>query len=160
MSQSLCSFRTRPKPQTTLVKTKDFAISTTPTKQSMQNSTTLDTNSTKETAQLPPVEIGTRGTIASLIMQEIDYFSKIELNSQDKPQRNKIQITEVGSSISTSSRTTIVSTVEESTKKKRASSKLLPSMCSMVDVSDNGRPNGTSAFSYRNLKSDTKKFHV
>ncbi|WVY90066.1 hypothetical protein V8G54_035580 [Vigna mungo] len=102
-------------------------------------------------AGFPPVEIGTRGTVASLIMQEIEYFSRIDSNSQ----RNKSQIIEVGSSVSssTSSRTTIASTVEESTKKKRvSSSRLLPSMCSVVDVSDNGRPNGTSAFGYRNLK--------
>lgn len=122
----------------------------------MNKSTTFESKDTKDKAEFPPVEIGTRGTVASLIMQEIEYFSRIDSNSQ----RNKSQITEVGSSISTSSRTTIVSTVEESTKKKRVSSKLLPSMCSMVDVSDNGRPNGTAAFSYRNLKSDTKKFEV
>ncbi|KAH1062655.1 hypothetical protein GLYMA_02G289600v4 [Glycine max] len=123
----------------------------------MLKSTTLDSNDTKDKAEFPPVEIGTRGTVASLIMQEIQYFSRIDSNSQ----RNKSPTTEVSSSISTSSRTTIVSTVvEESTKKKRGSSKLLPSMCSMVDVSDNGRPNGSSAFSYRNLKSDMKKFQI
>ena len=155
MPQSLYSFPSRTNPQTTL-KSKDFAFSPTPTNKSMHKSTTLDSNDTKDKAEFPPVEIGTRGTVASLIMQEIEYFSRIGSNSQ----RNKSQITEVSSSISTSSTTTIVSKVEESTKKKRGSSKLLPSMCSMVDVSDSGRPNGTSAFSYRNLKSDTKKFQV
>jgi hypothetical protein len=113
--------------------------------------------STKEMAEFPPIEIGTRGTVASLIMQEIDYFSRIESNSQDRSQKNRSQITDVGSSLSTNSRSTVVSTVE-STKKKRVSSKLLPSMCSMVDVSDSSRPNGTSVFGYRNLRSDTKKF--
>lgn len=44
----------------------------------------------------------------------------------------------------------------ESTKKKRGSSKLLPSMSSVVDVSDNGKPNGISPFSYKNLKYDIK----
>jgi len=155
MPQSLCSFPTRTNTQTTLLKSKHHAFSPTQTKQSMHKATTFDS---KNMAGFPPVEIGTRGTVASLIMQEIEYFSRIDSNSQ----RNKSQITEVGSSISsTSSRTTIVSTVEESIKKKRvSSSRLLPSMCSMVDVSDNGRPNGTSAFGYRNLKSDTKKFQV
>ncbi|KAL3035820.1 hypothetical protein AAZX31_02G272300 [Glycine max] len=156
MPQSPCSFPSRTNPQATL-KSKDFAFSPTPTNKSMLKSTTLDSNDTKDKAEFPPVEIGTRGTVASLIMQEIQYFSRIDSNSQ----RNKSPTTEVSSSISTSSRTTIVSTVvEESTKKKRGSSKLLPSMCSMVDVSDNGRPNGSSAFSYRNLKSDMKKFQI
>jgi len=154
MPQSLCSFPTRTNTHTTLLKSKHHAFSPTQTKQSMHKSTTLNS---QNMAGSPPVEIGTRGTVASLIMQEIEYFTRIDSNSQ----RNKSHITEVGSSTSsTSSRTTIVSTVEESTKKKRVRNRLLPSMCSMVDVSDNGRPNGTSAFSYRNLKSDTKRFHI
>lgn len=156
MPQSLSSFLPRTNPQTTLHNSKDFPFSSKPTKQSMHKSTALHINDTKDMAEFPPVEIGTRGTVASLIMQEIEYFSRIDSNSQDRSQRNKSQITEVGSSTSTCSRTTIVPTVEETTKKKRGSSKLLPSMCSIVDVSDSGRPNGTSAFSYRNLKSDTK----
>ncbi|CAJ1971377.1 unnamed protein product [Sphenostylis stenocarpa] len=112
MPQSLCSFPTGTNTQTSLLKAKDYAFSPTPTKQSMHKSTTLGS---KNMAEFPPVEIGTRGTVASLIMQEIEYFSRVDSNSQ----RNKFQITEVGSSISsTSSRTTIVTTVE-STKKKR-----------------------------------------
>lgn len=156
MPQSLCSLPMRTKPQTTLLKSEEFAFSSTPATKSMHKSTTLDP---KEIAGFPAVEIGTRGTVVSLIMQEIEYFSRIELNSQDRPHRNKSKITDVGSSISTTSRCTIASTAEN-TKKKRGSGKLLPSMCSMVDVSDQGRPNGTSSFSYRNLRSDTKKFHV
>lgn len=160
MPQSICIFPTRTKPQTPLLKKEDLvAPSSLPTKESMHKSTILDKSDTKEMAEFPPIEIGTRGTVASLIMQEIDYFSRIESNSQDRLQRNKSQITDVSSSNSSNSRSTVVSAVE-STKKKRVSSKLLPSMCSLVDVSDNGRPNGTSAFSYRNLRSDTKSFQL
>ena len=65
----------------------------------------------KEMADFAPVEIGTRGTVASLIMQEIEYFSRIESNSQDRSQRKKSQITDGGSSVSTNSRATIASTV-------------------------------------------------
>ncbi|KAK7385951.1 hypothetical protein VNO78_31951 [Psophocarpus tetragonolobus] len=153
MPQSFCSSPPRTNLQNTLHKSKDSAFFSTSTKESMHKSTTLGS---KDMAEFAPVETGTRGTVASLIMQEIEYFSRIASNSL----RKGSQITEVGSSIRTSSRTTSVSTVEESTKKKRGSSKLLPSMCSMVEVSDNGRPNGTSAFSYRNLKSDTKKLQA
>lgn len=169
MPQNLCNFPTRTKPQvnanakSTLLKSEDSASasSTAPIKEGMLKSTTLDTSDTKEKAAyaFPPVEIGTRGTVASLIMQEIEYFSRIESNSQ----RNKSQTRNVGSSVSTNSRTTIVSTVESTKKKRGSSSKLLPNMCSMVDVSENSsRPNRTSVFSYRNLKSesDTKNFQV
>ncbi|KAI5433062.1 hypothetical protein KIW84_020377 [Lathyrus oleraceus] len=158
--QSICISPTRTKPEAALLVTEGFALSSAPTKESMNKFTTL-LDTAKESAEFPPVEIGTRGTVASLIMQEIDYFSRVESNSQDRSQsqRNKSQFTNVGSSHSTNSRSTIVSKVE-STKKKRVSSKLLPSMWSMVDVSDGGRPNGTSAFGYRNLRSDTKKFQL
>lgn len=160
MPQNLCNFPTRTKP--TLLKSEDSASasasSTAPIKEGMHKSTTLDTSETKEKAVIPPVEIGTRGTVASLIMQEIEYFSRIESNSQ----RNKSQITNVGSSVSTNSRSTIVTTVESTKKKRGSSSKLLPNMCSMVDVSENNRSNRTSVFSYKNLKSesDTKNFQV
>ena len=122
----------------------------------MHKSSILAANVTEEIAEYTPVEIGTRGTVGSLVMQEIEYFSRIELNSHDRSQKIKPEITDTGSSCSTDSRATNLSTAA-STKKKRVSSKLLPSMCSMVDVSDKGRPNGTSAFSYKNLKSNTKK---
>lgn len=154
MPQSICISPTSTKPEAALLVTEGLPLSSAPTKESM-----VANDATKENAEFPPVEIGTRGTVASLIMQEIDYFSRIESNSQDRSQRNKSQFTNVGSSHSTNSRSTIVSTVE-STKKKRVSSKLLPSMCSMVDVSDGGRLNGTSVFGYRNLRSDTKKFQL
>ncbi|KAL1347791.1 hypothetical protein HN51_023821 [Arachis hypogaea] len=152
MPQSLCSLPTRTKPQTTLLSTKQI----------MHKSTTIATNDMKVTAEFAPVQIGTRGTVASLIMQEIEYFSRIQSNSQDRSYRSKSQITEVGSSVSTNSRaTTIVSPVESTKKKRPSSSKLLSSMCSMVDVSNNNRPNGTtSAFSYRNLKSEVQNFQV
>ncbi|XP_058742974.1 uncharacterized protein LOC131615830 [Vicia villosa] len=153
ITQSICISPTSTKPEAALLVTEGLPLSSAPTKESM-----VANDAIKESAEFPPVEIGTRGTVASLIMQEIDYFSRIESNSQDRSQRNnKSQFTNVGSSHSTNPRSTIVSTVE-STKKKRVSSKLLPSMCSMVDVSDGGRPNGTSVFGYRNLRSDTKKF--
>ena len=105
-------------------------------------------------AEFPHVKLGTRGTVWSLQMQEIEYFSQLKLNSQDRSQKNKSQSINMCSSISTDS-IPVVSKVE-STTKKRWSSKLLPSMCSMVDVSDNSKPNGAFAFSYRNLKSDIK----
>ncbi|CAJ1964507.1 unnamed protein product [Sphenostylis stenocarpa] len=87
-------------------------------------------------AEFPPVEIGTRGTVGSLLRQEIEYFSRLELNSQGWSQKNKSQTINMASSVSTDSRPSTVSRVE-TTKKKRGSNKLLPRMCSVVDVFDN-----------------------
>ncbi|ESW14243.1 hypothetical protein PHAVU_008G265000 [Phaseolus vulgaris] len=117
----------------------------------MHKFTTLNS---KKLAGFSPAEIGTQGTVASLIMQEIEYFSRIDSNSQ----RSKSQITEVGSSNSSTSSKN--DNCIYGRRKYKEKCRLLPSVCSMVDVSDNGRPNGTSAFSYRNLKSDTKKLQV
>ena len=98
MPQSLYSFPSRTNPQTTL-KSKDFAFSPTPTNKSMHKSTTFDSN---DKAEFSPVEIGTRDTVASLIMQDVEYFNKIGSNSY----RNMSQIPKVSSSIRRSSTTT------------------------------------------------------
>ena len=45
-------------------------------------------------AEYAPVEIATGGTVGSLVMQEIEYVSQIELNSQERSQKNKAQITD------------------------------------------------------------------
>ncbi|XVF77551.1 hypothetical protein PTKIN_Ptkin14bG0054100 [Pterospermum kingtungense] len=100
-----------------------------------------------EMAAHPPVEIGTRGTVGYLVTQEIEYFSRRD--SSKKPHLN--HVTDVAASSSSQS----IPTQKKKKKKKRggSSSKLLPSMCSMVEVSEN-KPVGNSGFSYRNLKSD------
>ncbi|KAF7815798.1 hypothetical protein G2W53_029767 [Senna tora] len=157
MPQSLLNFPTKPNPETTLLQPEAFGFSTiTPTKQNKYKSINFSTGDTKEDMdELPPVEVGTRGTVGSLVMQEMEFFSQIE--------SNKARITNKGSS---NSRDSNVSNNAASTKKKRGSgsnSKLLPSMCSMVDVSsssssDKSRPNGTSAFSYKNLNFEKPNF--
>ncbi|KAK8369012.1 hypothetical protein V6Z12_A01G082800 [Gossypium hirsutum] len=51
-----------------------------PIKQSMQRSRTSTKSVPVEMATAianPPVEIGTRGTVGSLVMQEIEYFSQL-----------------------------------------------------------------------------------
>ncbi|KAH1042358.1 hypothetical protein GYH30_024584 [Glycine max] len=101
----------------------------------MHKPTILATRNTKEMAEFPPVEIGTRGTVGSLLMQEIEYFSRLEFNFKDWSQENKSQNINMGSS---------------------QAAKLLPKMCSMVNVSDNSKQNRTSPFGYKNLKSDIK----
>ncbi|MBA0850381.1 hypothetical protein Goshw_028881 [Gossypium schwendimanii] len=118
-----------------------------PIKQSMQRSRTSTKSVPVEMATAianPPVEIGTRGTVGSLVMQEIEYFSQLELRSKDSSKKPHSNVGPV---------------VPTQKKKKRGSSKLIPSICSMVEISDN-RPLGISGLSYRNLKSDVNKLQV
>ncbi|XVE80349.1 hypothetical protein DITRI_Ditri14bG0132600 [Diplodiscus trichospermus] len=106
----------------------------------------------------PPVEIGTRGTVGSLIMQEIEYFSRLELSCGDSSKKPPSNVSDVAAS-SSHSRTIVRPVVATQKKKKKrggSGSKLLPSICSTVEISEN-RPVGVSGFSYRNLKSDVKK---
>ncbi|KAF1868567.1 hypothetical protein Lal_00036005 [Lupinus albus] len=113
MPQSLCNFPARTEPQTTHLKSEDLSVSSTPAKENMHKSTSLATSDTNEMAEFPPVEIGTRGTVASLLMQEIQHFRQIELNSQGRSQRNKSQMDTMGSSVSTSSRATTITTADQ-----------------------------------------------
>ena len=130
----------------------------TPTKQNMDKPSTIATKIPEEIAAHNPVEIGTKGTVGSLVMKEIEYFSQLELSCQGSSQKPQFHNTDMASS-GAHSRPTFES-VMASQKKKKRGSRLLPNICSMVEVADNNRPTGTSGFSYRNLKSDLKKLQA
>lgn len=154
MTQTQSNFPTKTRPKTTSLYPESSFL-TTSNKQNMFKSSTTATKGSEEMAAHTPVEIGARGTVGSLVMKEIEYFSQLELSFQDslqKPQSNK---TDIASSSSHSK--PIIGSVVTTPKKKKRGSRLLPSICSMVEVSDNNRPIGNSGFSYRNLKSDVKK---
>ena len=121
----------------------------------MYKSSTIAKKVPEEMAAHSPVEIGTTGTVGSLIMKEIEYFGQLELSCQGSSQKPQLPITDMASS-SSHSRPNFGS-VTATQKKKKRGSRLLPGICSMVEVSDNNRPIGNSGFSYRNLKSDLKK---
>lgn len=112
----------------------------------------------KMTAQSYPVAIGTRGTVGSLIMQEIEYFSRLELGgrgSSNKPLRQLVNLASTGE-FSRSKRESVIR-VPEKKKRGSISNRLIPSMCSMVEVAESKQPNTTSGFAYRNLKADVKR---
>ncbi|KAA8515488.1 hypothetical protein F0562_018901 [Nyssa sinensis] len=104
-----------------------------------------------------PVEVGTRGTVRSLVMKEIEYFSKLELDchgSFRKPQEHVVNL----ASRSGNSWPSFGFRVMTCRRKKRRGSGFLPSICSQVEVADSHQLNGIPGFSYRNLKADVKKF--
>lgn len=126
----------------------------------MHKSSTIATRVSQDMAAQNPVQIGTRGTVGSLIMQEIKYFSQLELGCRESSKKPQPNITTVASSTSNQSKTTPGSVVTTPKKKMKGGSRRLPRICSMVEVSDSSRPYGISGFSYRNLKSDVKNLQA
>lgn len=124
--------------------------------QMIHKSSTSSSSAAKSMGK-PLVGIGTKGTFGSLILQEIEYFRQLEINyrekSQKKPER---QLSGAASTISFS-KPNLGFTTTMPTKKKKGSNKIIPSMCSMVDVVEKkNQPRLRSRFSYRSLKADVK----
>ncbi|KAJ6776469.1 hypothetical protein OIU74_000608, partial [Salix koriyanagi] len=53
----------------------------------MHKSSTIATRVSQDMAAQNPVQIGTRGTVGSLIMQEIKYFSQLELGCRESSKK-------------------------------------------------------------------------
>ncbi|WOH04207.1 hypothetical protein DCAR_0623616 [Daucus carota subsp. sativus] len=105
----------------------------------------------------PPAGIGTKGTVGSLVLQEIEYFRQLEMKCrEDLRKKPEPKVVGVVSTISFSkpnpgARATMPK------KKKKGSSRIIPSMCSMVDVVEKkNQSNLRSRFSYRSLEADVK----
>jgi hypothetical protein len=62
---------------------------------------------------LSPVEVGSRGTIASLVLQEIEYYNSLKLGKKENKHKNK------------------------KNNKLEVTCKLMPSMCKAVDIAEN-----------------------
>ncbi|CAN4078327.1 unnamed protein product [Withania somnifera] len=115
--------------------------------------------SDKMTASVP-VEVGTRGTVGSLLKKEIEYFRKIELDcskgsSNNKSKKSSVEI-DTGGGNSWPSFGFL--TMKWKNKKRRCTGCGLPATCSMVEVSESCKMNEIPGFSYRNLKVDSKRF--
>lgn len=101
--------------------------------------------------------VGTRGTVASLIMQEIKYFTQLELDGLSSSNKQSS-----GKLVSLASSCEFVglntgSVVNTSTKKKKGNKWNMPMMCSTAEVADRNQLSGLPRFTYRNLKADLKK---
>ncbi|KAF5796448.1 hypothetical protein HanRHA438_Chr08g0363891 [Helianthus annuus] len=94
----------------------------------MSNSPTNSQSSSfisKKTTAEPPVDIGTKGTVGSLIQQEIKYFNKHEVHGLEANQ-----------------------TRTSSARKN----KFIPSICSAIDVDNTHGPKLVSGSSYKKSK--------
>ena len=120
------------------------------------------TKSPERMAAAVPVEVGTRGTVGSLVMREIEYFSRIELDrhGSGSSQRSQAHVVDVASGSTGRSRRRFWFLIMTWRRKKRSSSSstttttFLPSICSVVEVADSHRLNGIPGFNYRILKDD------
>lgn len=147
------STKTRPKTTSLQPQASTFP----PTLKNMMHKSSTNASSIGEKMTgKTPLEIGTRGTVGSLIMQEIEYFSQLEINCKKQP---RCQLPETACT-SSCSRPKLGSLITTPKKKKKGSSRLIPSMCSMVDIVERNQPNLSSGFSYRTLKADVKTLQV
>ncbi|KAK6917324.1 hypothetical protein RJ641_018075 [Dillenia turbinata] len=104
-------------------------------------------------AAAAPLEVGTRGTVGSLLMREIEYFRRLELDSGVSSCKPQSQIVEMAS---TARWRPIFGFLLVMTwrRKKRRGSWFRPSTCSAIEVAESDRLNGIPGFSYRNLRAD------
>lgn len=98
-------------------------------------------------AKSEPVAVGTKGTIGSLIMQEMDHFSQLDLSGSSDLKKPCHQLVDLP-----------LITIPRRKTKRRGSKRLIPSMCSVVEVANSSEPSSSSASSYRSLKMDVKRF--
>ncbi|KAK6932343.1 hypothetical protein RJ641_001967 [Dillenia turbinata] len=104
-------------------------------------------------AATAPLEVGTRGTVGSLLMKEIEYFRRLELDSGVSSCKPQSQIVEMASTRWRPSFGFLLMMTWR--RKKRRGSWFRPSTCSTIEVAEIDRLNGIPGFSYRNLRADS-----
>lgn len=107
-----------------------------------------------------PVEVGTRGTVGSLLKKEIEYFRRLEVDCCGSSVQSQRHVQDFASSGSNSWPSLRFLTMTWKRKKRRSScgTAVRPGMCSMVEVADSHRLSEIPRFSYRNLRADMKEF--
>ncbi|PIN15844.1 hypothetical protein CDL12_11510 [Handroanthus impetiginosus] len=110
----------------------------------------------KRVAKSNPVAIGTRGTVGSLVMQEIEYFSRLDLDGCSSSNKSQHQLSDLAST-GKFSRSKLEPLIVVPGKKKPGNKRLIPSMCSMVKVAESNQPKACSRYTYLNLKADLER---
>lgn len=113
----------------------------------------------KMTAKPKPVAIGTKGTVGSLILQEMEYFGRLEqngLSSSNKPPCRFPEFASTGNKFSRSKNESVIK-IPGKKKKRGKSNRFISSMCSMVQVEESTKKSTLSGMAYTNLKADLKK---
>lgn len=111
----------------------------------------------------PPAEVGARGTIGSLVSQEIEYFRRLNPDHQEASSERLYQVKTAVASASGDSKQKLGSGGEAQRRRRGRKKKLpvgggfLPSMCSAVDVIDTKGKEKAGTIGYKNLRTDGKK---
>ncbi|XP_022142335.1 uncharacterized protein LOC111012477 [Momordica charantia] len=105
-----------------------------------------------------PLAIGTRGTVGSLVMKEIEYFTKLELERHGGSQRITAEASRRGDS--KPSFWLLSSTWKWKKRRSGSTNGILPNICSAVELSKSNRFNGIPGFGYRILKEDVNYFTI
>ncbi|KAB2600972.1 hypothetical protein D8674_001977 [Pyrus ussuriensis x Pyrus communis] len=122
-------------------------------------------------AATAPIAIGTRGTVGSLVLKEIEYFSKIELDrrgssSSMKPLGQILGLTSGGSGSHCGKSGFRLLLMAWRRRKRRGGSGsgsgrgFLASMCFAAEVAETNRRNGVPGFSYKILKDDMNNLSI
>uniref|UniRef100_A0A5B7AZB3 Uncharacterized protein n=1 Tax=Davidia involucrata TaxID=16924 RepID=A0A5B7AZB3_DAVIN len=149
----------RPK-TTTLLHLEASNVTSTIPKKMLYKANTTTTKFPEKMGATAPVEVGTRGTVGSLVMKEIEYFSKLELERRGSARKPQGHVVNLASSSGNSWPSFGFLIMTWRRKKRRSSTGFRPSICSVVEVEDSHQLNGIPGFTYRNLKADVKKFEV
>ncbi|KAK1430955.1 hypothetical protein QVD17_14101 [Tagetes erecta] len=107
----------------------------------------------KPAAADAPIKIGTKGTVGSLMMKEIEYFNRLEVQSQKS-------VLQVPQAVAGDKPKPEIDSVIITPKRKKRTNKFMPSICSVIDVADHNGPKLVSGLGYRTLKADVRRLQV
>ncbi|CAI9303621.1 unnamed protein product [Lactuca saligna] len=99
-----------------------------------------------------PVKIGTKGTVGSLMMKELEYFNMLEVKVHSR--KHSLQVAEAATTSGEQDSAT------KTPKSKKRGNKFVPKFCSVIDVADINGPKMISGFNYKTLKADVRKLQV
>ncbi|KAK3432015.1 hypothetical protein EUGRSUZ_E04090 [Eucalyptus grandis] len=99
-----------------------------------------------------PVAVGTRGTIASLVRKEVEYFHGLERESSS-PAREQVSGRDSGTSFG-------FLRIAWGRKKRKGAGAFRPSICSVARVEDSHRTNGNREFNYTLLEDELGNVNI
>ncbi|GJT07144.1 hypothetical protein Tco_0841606 [Tanacetum coccineum] len=103
-----------------------------------------------------PIKIGTKGTVGSLMMKEIEYFNKLGAHTH----KHTLQLPQEATKPSRSQPKHKLDSLTTTAKSKKRSNKFLPSICSAIDVADHNGPKMVSGFSYRTVMTKNSELDI
>ncbi|GER52966.1 Sec14p-like phosphatidylinositol transfer family protein [Striga asiatica] len=107
-----------------------------------------------------PLEIGTRGTIGSLLKLEIEFFKGLELERVESCMDFERRSQEMATQRRHSWPSLRFPIFYWKRKKKRRKSGNRASMCSMVEIEDRQELDEIPGFGYLNLKAESMRYDV